>query len=369
MAEFNPRRLTLARRRRGMTKRALATSLEVSERIVNAYEAGAKEPSDETLGRLVQTLSFPATFFQMPDPAQLPEGGPTFRSLSRMPAAKRDRALAGGELGIELSNWLEERFELPKPDVPDLRYTKDPESAALALRTRWKLSDKPIAHMVRLLEAKGVRVFSLAEEGDEVDAFSFWDGERPFIFLNTMKSSERSRFDAAHELGHLVLHKHGSLGGRAAEQEADRFASAFLMSQSSILSSGPWFPTLELLIKAKRGWNVAVSALAYRLHSLELISDWHYRMLCIEIQQSGYRTAEPESAPREMSLVFEKMFETLRAEGKNKAAVAEDLSWPVSELSALVFGLVMHVRGNGSSHRSQQSRSSANAPGGLSLLS
>jgi Zn-dependent peptidase ImmA (M78 family)/DNA-binding XRE family transcriptional regulator len=368
VAEFNPRRLKLARRRRGMTKRGLAATLGVSERIVNAYEAGAKEPSEETLSKLVKTLVFPVAFFQMPDPAQLPEGGPTFRSLSRMPAGKRDRALAGGELGIELANWLEERFHLPEPDVPDMRYTRDPESAALALRTRWKLSDKPIAHMVRLLEAKGVRVFSLAEEGDEVDAFSFWDGERPFIFLNTMKSSERSRFDAAHELGHLVLHRHGSLGGRAAEQEADRFASAFLMPQSSILSSGPWFPTLELLIKAKRGWNVAVSALAYRLHALRLVSDWHYRMLCIEIQQAGYRSAEPDSAPREMSLVFEKMFEALRAEGKTKAAVAENLNWPVSELTALVFGLVMHVRGNGSG-AGARSHASANGGGSLSLLS
>lgn len=353
-----------------MTKRALAINLGVSERIVNAYEAGAKEPSEETLAGIVKALSFPVGFFSMPDPAQLPDAGPTFRALSRMPAAKRDRALAGGELGIELSNWLDERFELPKPDVPDLRYTKDPESAALALRTRWKLSDKPLAHMVRLLEAKGVRVFSLAEEGDEVDAFSFWDGERPFIFLNTMKSSERSRFDAAHELGHLVLHRHGSLGGRAAEQEADRFASAFLMPESSILSSGPWFPTLERLIKAKRGWNVAVSALAYRLHSLRLISDWHYRMLCIEIQQSGYRTTEPESAPREMSLVFEKMFAKLREEGKTKAAIAEDLNWPVSELMALVFGLVIHGRNNAPGRRPQKSKPDVNAAaGGLSLLS
>jgi Zn-dependent peptidase ImmA (M78 family) len=261
-----------------------------------------------------------------------------------MPAAKRERALAGGELGVELSEWLDERFKMPEPDIPDLRHTGDPESAAVALRTRWGLSDKPIRHMIRLLEAKGVRVFSLAEQGDEIDAFSFWSDQSPFIFLNTMKSGERSRFDAAHELGHLVLHRHGALGGRAAEQEADKFASAFLMPESSILASGPWLPTLDLLIKAKHGWNVAVAALAHRLHSLKLISDWHYRMLCIEIQKSGYRSSEPEGEPRELSLVFEKMFETLRAEGQTKANVAESLDWPVSELNALVFGLVISVQ-------------------------
>ena len=55
--------------------------------------------------------------------------------------------------------------------------------------------------MLHVLEAKGVRVFSLAENTRNVDAFSSWREERPFVFLNMQKTAERSRFDAAHELG------------------------------------------------------------------------------------------------------------------------------------------------------------------------
>lgn len=58
--------------------------------------------------------------------------------------------------------------------------------------------------MIHLLEAHGVRVLSLTQECREVDAFSLWL-QQPFVFLNTQKSGEHSRFDAAHELGHLPL--------------------------------------------------------------------------------------------------------------------------------------------------------------------
>jgi len=35
-------------------------------------------------------------------------------------------------------------------------------------------------------------------------------------FLNTYKTSEHSRYDAAHELGHLTLHRHAT---RMAEKQ------------------------------------------------------------------------------------------------------------------------------------------------------
>src|SRR5438094_162699 len=82
---------------------------------------------------------------------------------------------------------------------------------------------------------------ALAIDAKEVDAFSMWHGETPFVFLNTKKSCERSRFDAAHELGHLVLHRHGVPQGQQAEAEANAFASAFLMPRASVLAMAPRF--------------------------------------------------------------------------------------------------------------------------------
>jgi Zn-dependent peptidase ImmA (M78 family) len=142
----------------------------------------------------------------------------------------------------------------------------------------------PIRNVIHLLEANGIRVFSLSIDAIEVDAFSMWSGDNPVIMLNTLKSAERSRFDAAHELAHLVLHRHGGPESiRDAEVQADAFASAFLMPKGSVEANAPKFPSVGELIRLKKIWGVAVSALNYRLHKLGLLTDWHYRRLCMEL--------------------------------------------------------------------------------------
>src|SRR5262249_3228127 len=156
-------------------------------------------------------------------------------------------------------------------------------------------------------ESKGVRVFSLAMNAVEVDAFSFWRGGTPYVFLNTRKSPEHSRFDAAHELGHLVLHKHGAPAGPGAERQANEFAAAFLMPREDILARAPRLATVDHLVKLKKVWSVSVAALAYRLHALGIISDWHHRSLFIEISKRGYRKQEPNPVARETSQVFQKV--------------------------------------------------------------
>ncbi|WP_254402128.1 ImmA/IrrE family metallo-endopeptidase [Streptomyces sp. AC555_RSS877] len=81
--------------------------------------------------------------------------------------------------------------------------------------------------MVHLLQSHGVRVFSLSPDSLEVDAFAVWRGTTPFVFLNTMETVERSTFDAAHELGHLVMHATRERPAPEAERQANDFTSAF----------------------------------------------------------------------------------------------------------------------------------------------
>ena len=195
--------------------------------------------------------------------------------------------------------------------------------------------------MIHLLEAQGVRVFSLAINAREVDAFSIWKEETPFIFLNSNKSSEHSRYDAAHELGHLVLHRHAAPQGRTAEQEADAFASAFLMPRSSVIAHAPRFPALADLIRLKALWVTSLAALNRRLHEVGMLSDWQYRTFCIQIAKNGYRTREPREAPRETSQLLPKIFSALYTEGTTRAHVARTLFIPQSELEQLMFGLTM----------------------------
>jgi Zn-dependent peptidase ImmA (M78 family) len=331
----------------------LAELSKVHIRSITAFEAGEFPPSPDTLERIAEAVAFPPEFFCGDDLDEPSLDTGSFRSMSKMTSRLRNMALCQATIGLHLSNWLEARFELPTSDLPDLSREPNPEAAAEFLRRSWLLGALPIRNMIHLLEAKGVRVFSLSVDAREVDAFSLWKGGIPYIFLNTYKTAEHSRFDAAHELAHLVLHKEASPHGRQAEIQANRFASSFLMPRASVLAAPPKYPVYETLVKLKRIWAVSISALAYRLHELAIISDWQYRGLAIEIAKHD-RTKEPEGIPRETSLLLPMIFSRLYEEGFTRSKVAHALSIYASELEQLLLGLAMTgIEGGG--EPSQQS--------------
>ena len=341
--QFNSSRLTLARKRRGLKKKELAELVGVETRSITAYEAGEYAPDDSRLDRMVQLLGFPRDFFFEDDLDEVPYEAVAFRSVKRMTAAQRDRALAAGAFALLLSRWLEKKYILPEPDVPNLADERTPEEAAEVLRGLWDLGQIPVKNMIHLLESRGVRVFSLAVDSLDLDAYSMWVEATPFVFLNLRKSSERSRFDAAHELGHLVLHTESVARGPKAEKEADRFASAFLMPRDSIIGLCSRITTLQQVIVAKQNWKVSVMALVRRLYDLGLLTEWQHRSFCVKAAKLGYRTSEPKSCEREVSKLLRTVFSLLREDGISRSALCAKLRLPEDEIDQLTFGLAFTV--------------------------
>lgn len=336
--DFCPSRLSTARKRRRLNKKALAMAAGLSEKAVGAYENGKMRPGQSTVVELADVLGFPPAFFYADDIDEVPVGAVSFRALSRLTARERDQALASAQIALLLSDWLEVRFRLPQPDLP--RYQDvQPEVAAEALRRDWSLGQSPIRNMVHLLELHGVRVYSLPSESSDLDAFSFWRRGTPFVFLNTMKSAERSRLDAAHELGHLILHRGAEAPqGKQADHEAQSFGSSFLMPRDSILAELPVGARLPHILHLKRRWGVSAASLTYRAHAVELLSDWQYRSAFIELGERGLRKHE-EGGKRETSQVLAKVLRMLHDNGVRWADIATELHVPVSELNHVVFGL------------------------------
>lgn len=333
---FNCSKLAVARKRRQLTKRELADKSGITAVTLTRLETGkTTDPSIETLDALAKVLRYPVEFFFGESFEDLTIDAASFRSLSTMSAAQRDAALAAGQIAFSLAEWINQNFALPTPNLPDLR-NDDPISAAAAVRDYWGIGARPIPKLVNLLEAKGVRVFTLSEKNKNVDAFSCWKNGIPYIFLNTFKSPERMRFDAAHELGHLLLHKHTPAGHLNGEREADMFAAAFLIPQEDLISHLPKVYSLKQLVEKKERWGVSVAALARTAFSNGLVSDWHYRELCKQISMLGYRTSEPSSRGPERSNVWPKILELLWKDGITKAHIAKQLNLPVDEIESLI---------------------------------
>lgn len=339
---FNPSRLVIARKRCGLSRVGLARASNLAIRSITYYESGDVQPSEEAVRILARILHFPEKFFYGSDLEEPSCDGSSFRALTTMTAAHRDAALSVGALAIELSKWIDLRFELPKPTLPDLHGFSDPETAAGAVRAEWGLGELPIKNVVHVLEAHGVRVFSLSSDSSNVDAFSVWHRDIPFVFLNQNKSAERARMDAAHELGHLALHKkHGGPRRRQAEFEADRFAAAFLMPSGDLLARTPRGLSLATVHRMKIRWGVSAIALVHRLKALNLLTEWQYRTFCIEISKEGGRRNERNGIIRDNSQILTKVFGMLRDEGISQASVAGELLIDSTELESLLRGLTI----------------------------
>lgn len=336
---LEPSRITLARLRAGLGKAQLAERLGTTPRTITNYETqGAPERAAHVLA---QALGCTQTYLTLPPSAPLEEDRVFFRARRRSSAGQKHMATSAGRTGVELYKVLTEHFDLPNLSVPDLGGMQ-PQAAAQRLRVEWDLGMAPIPNSIHLAESKGIRVLSLPNGTVDVDAFSIWEDARPYIFLSTLKSAERSRFDLAHEVGHLVLH--GSLNAcsnteRDAEKEADQFASEFLMPALLLRSKVTKDPSISTILKLKGFLGVSAMAAAYSLHRTGRMSEWTYRQTCIELARLGYRSGEPGGIRRETSRVFGTAFPSLRrSKGWGTEVIARKLGvWPV-EVNGLTFG-------------------------------
>lgn len=96
--------------------------------------------------------------------------------------------------------------------------------------------DRLPVKIVRICKSLGIRVKSYSSVGKD-DGYCKMYPDAPFIFVNSMRSSQRQRFTIAHELGHIILghideyklmDKEPHSTDDEIEQEANVFASRIL---------------------------------------------------------------------------------------------------------------------------------------------
>ncbi|MFE2751867.1 ImmA/IrrE family metallo-endopeptidase [Actinosynnema sp. NPDC059335] len=316
---LTPSRLALARSRRGLTATELARKAGTSAASIGDYEHGRRRPGPATTARLTEALGFPPGFLEADD---VPELEVEFTR----PASRRHRhaALGAARLALGFDGWLTRAFAFPEPDLPTWDH-HDPETAAEVLRARWGLHHRPAPNLVHLLEAHGVRVFSLPPDCAAAGPFSCRHEGTPYVFLDPTATPDDARLDAARELGRLT--------GVA---DAHAFATAFLLPRAAVLAAVPRGPLTGQVVAHSATWHVAPTALAHRLRDLGLLTRTQHATVCAQLAR---RTTG--MARRETSQLLTKVFRELRARGTTPHGIARELLLDVEELNGLVFGLVL----------------------------
>jgi Zn-dependent peptidase ImmA (M78 family)/transcriptional regulator with XRE-family HTH domain len=334
---FHPRRLTEARVAKGLTMAALGKLAYISSQTISALENGTRRPAADILVMLSRTLDVSVRYFKEERAFPVVADSAVFFRSSASARTRRNQEMRKQHAAwaYEVSAWLDQMVALPDFDAEsfwgsapvinpsnDLNdfslepqgYTEEEiEASAAKLRSAWSLGTGPILDLVQLLESRGFRIVRQPSASNRLDAFSKIINAQPMIFLSSDKDSgTRSRFDAAHELGHLLLHPHLTATEvsnptilKRIEYEANYFAGAFLMPASSFTKEIHG-TTLGSFLAMKPRWRLSAQALFRRAYNLKAIEDYQYNRLCVDISARGMRKREPhdESIPPELPTVL-----------------------------------------------------------------
>ncbi|MGH3972043.1 MAG: XRE family transcriptional regulator [Pseudonocardiaceae bacterium] len=339
--DFDGTRLVLARRLRGLTKTALAREIGVTPTAVAQYEKGGR-PTQPVMNAISLALGLPRDFFGAGHQVTtLPAAEAHFRSLRSTSAAAREQALAYGELCLELVSLIGDYVDLPPVDLPTVTLPDELSEADIfdavqVVKQVWGIDGGAVGAVVPLLESHGIVTMRLPEKTDSrVDAFSTMAGDRPLVFLSPVKEDRaRSRFDAAHELGHLVLHPDTEPGSKIVESQAHAFAAEFLMPREAIADQLPPRIDWVRLHALKRHWGVSLRALVYRAKTLGVWSDASYRRANQQLSAWGYPepgSLGPAESPRLLSRACDVMiaggidFDEVLAAGRIPREIADQV--------------------------------------------
>jgi Zn-dependent peptidase ImmA (M78 family) len=304
-------------------------------------ETDVREWPETLVESLALQLGFPVSFFNQGIGPEFPLGTLLFRCRADLPANEKTRIRQMALLTYELCEQLALGTKAIPLHFPSFNGTDPKEAAKVTRATLGLPPDTPIAHLINKLERNGVYVFAIPDAHEMFDAFSLWsdnDPRRPVVVVNTDKPADRMRFNCAHELGHLVLHRspRGNLADM--ETEAHAFASEFLMPEEAMLREIKPPVTLLDLAPLKKRWGASVQALVRRASDLKLISERQYRYLFEQINKLGWRMREPVELDikPEKPRLFRKLAELAYGTPPNAEKLAALVSMPISMAGELL---------------------------------
>ncbi|MHB9326378.1 helix-turn-helix domain-containing protein [Phytobacter ursingii] len=286
IAEFQPERLVQVLAARRLSQTQLAAMVGVSPATVSKWRSAQQAPESEALERLASVVNVAPEWFTRRLPEKMSR--PLFRSNASAHAAARAMLEARLEWANEVVIKLEEYVDLPELCLPIRQYTNideisnaDIEDAALECRKLWGLGKNEIPDLALAAESNGVILIREETGIAQIEGLSAWSKElmHPFILLSSDKGNAfRSRFDLAHEIGHLILHKHvgnelDSERYKLKESQAHSFAGALLLPAEPLADEIRLPVTLDSLLLLKQRYGISVAAIIMRLHALHLISD------------------------------------------------------------------------------------------------
>lgn len=171
---------------------------------------------------------------------------------------------------------------------------------AMKVREYWNLGLGRINNIIEVLQENGIIISRMKVRNTKIDAFSKWINATPYIFLSIEKNcAVRSRFDIAHELGHILLHQsitkeeiENKKNINRMEKEADMFAGAFLLP-AECFSKEVFSSSIQNFIVLKKRWKVSIACMIHRCSDLNLLTENQVNYLKKQMTYKNFWRKEP----------------------------------------------------------------------------
>ena len=351
MKTFNPIRLTQARLWNDFSLDYLAGLIHVTKSSINLYEKGKRKPDNEIQLKLANALDFPLEFFYTPS-KDTSFSVISYRKKSHTRKIGKQRAELLKHFSFEfielLSSYVsfKESCLIPQEREYETLQNDDIEKIAQNVRHALRAGNAPIQNLMTFLENRGAFIFLYNNEITSVDGFSCINAEHPYIYINENASWDRMRFTLAHELGHIILHSGIDRDAltlpenNLLEEQADFFASAFLIPQQSFIADFI-SPSRPFLLKMKETWGVSMAAIIMRAKQLELITQTQAEYYFTEASRRNERKIECGNnlRPKEQPFVIETVIKSLlNSNVTDKYILASATHLPQPILKMLSFG-------------------------------
>jgi Zn-dependent peptidase ImmA (M78 family)/transcriptional regulator with XRE-family HTH domain len=308
-----------------LSQAEFAERTDIPTGVVSMLEHGRHSLDDAALKRVANVLGCTPAYLTNPR-AEGTASRPWLRAYADAPKRAVDRYVADTEMAIEAFEALRLPFypeSIPTYD-DDLNNDEAIEDFADHVRRTAGLDDGDVVgNCIRRAERLGVVVLPMDDELGRHLGLSLRVNATPVIRVSrpgidrdgtTNPPGDRQRFTVAHEIGHLALHATTpppatALEGRLIEQQAHRFAGAFLAPAEPLLNDLASLGgriTLNSLAQLKQTWGVAIKMLVVRLRQLEQIDDHQARSLYKQISARKWNKTEPVHVGHESAIWLHK---------------------------------------------------------------
>lgn len=316
MSNINFTLLETARLLRQKTQKEVVEAIGISQASLSKAEHGLQELPVDIMDKLYDYYDLPETFFLRSEGVS-PLGHLYYRKKLTITNKVIDSFVAKVKIFKAIIDDLMSAVELPKYTLGNYVPNENLSAKEIARKIRYELKvyNGAVPNLSTLLENNGIIIIRFDFGTDKIDGLTtITDSDRKVMFINNQMPNDRIRFSMAHELGHLVMHLgNPPCSSDDAEQQADEFASEFLMPEEEIrpMLLNVNIQTLGML---KRKWRVSMHALVRRAKDLETITYQQYRNLQMYFSKKGYTKSEPIPLPLENPTMWDETLKLYRDE-------------------------------------------------------